>query len=78
MGTVESLVAKGANINIKDDKGVSAEAELDCFFLFVRLFFSLFYNYYYFFWGGGVVSVKHKAQDTQILACSKPDSQSLA
>ena len=51
VGTVESLVAKGADINIKDDKGVSAEAELDCFFLFVRLFFSLFY-YFIFFWGG--------------------------
>ena len=32
VGTVESLVAKGADINIKDDKGVSAEAELDHLF----------------------------------------------
>ena len=32
VGTVESLLAKGADINIKDDKGVSGEAELDFFF----------------------------------------------
>ena len=41
VGTVESLLAKGADINIKDDKGVSGEAELDFFF---------------FCWGGGVLS----------------------
>ena len=35
VGTLESLLAKGADINIKDDEGVSAEAELDLFFFIV-------------------------------------------
>ena len=76
VGTVESLVAKGADINIKDDKGVSAEAELYHFFCLIVFFLVILL---FFFWGGGAVaSVKHEAHDTQILTCSRPYSETLA